>query len=303
MKKLVSVIVPVYNREKFVSETIESILSQSYEPIEIILINDGSTDRSSTIINYYKNRHPNKIRVINQENQGQINARNNGIKEATGDYIAFLDSDDLWLPEKLEKQIPLFEKDIGLVYSGVEIIDHEGTPMRQENPETAFAQDIFPDLIVKNRMTGGTVVVTKEALDKVGIFSTDLQAGESWELWLRISKVYRASRIGISLTRYRIHESNMSKDQDLMLQAKLKIMRKFCDLKSKDKAIFRASKMAYADYYYRTGLKHFAIADYKNAFKNFVKVPRFVFFYKDSWQRILRCVIGSPGNNLLRALK
>lgn len=118
MKGLVSVIVPVYNRGNLVSETIDSILMQSYEKYEVILINDGSSDDSLSILRDYEQRFPEKIRVIDQQNQGQIIARNNGIKVARGQYIAFLDSDDLWKKDKLERQIPLFKQGVGLVYSG-----------------------------------------------------------------------------------------------------------------------------------------------------------------------------------------
>src|SRR5699024_5732357 len=127
-----SVIVPVYNRAHLVSETIESILAHTWEPLEIILINDGSTDESLAILQDYERRFPEKIRVCDQPNQGQIVARNNGIKASKGDYIAFLDSDDLWVEDKLERQVPLFEEGVGLVYSGTEIMDEEGRTIRQE---------------------------------------------------------------------------------------------------------------------------------------------------------------------------
>src|SRR5690554_2314431 len=118
MNALVSVIVPVYNRAHLVKETIDSILSQTYKPVEIILINDGSTDNSLSVLKNYERKFPEQVRIIDQENQGQIVARNNGIGIAQGEYIAFLDSDDVWIDDKLERQIPLFETGVGLVYSG-----------------------------------------------------------------------------------------------------------------------------------------------------------------------------------------
>src|SRR5690554_3305849 len=167
MNNLVSVIVPVYNRAHLVSACIESILSQTYEPVEIILINDGSTDNTLQLLTEYEQQYPQQIRVIDQPNQGQIVARNNGIKIAKGEFIAFLDSDDLWLEDKLKKQMPLFQPGVGLVFSSTEIINEKGQTVRYENVAENLTADIYPNLLVKNRMTGGTVVVTAEALKQV----------------------------------------------------------------------------------------------------------------------------------------
>ena len=114
---LVSVIVPVYNRENYVGETLDSILRQTYQNIEIIAVNDGSTDNSLSVLNSYKEKYPDKITVIDQQNQGQVRSRNNAIMQSKGEYIAFLDSDDLWQPDKLEKQLPLFVDNVARNYS------------------------------------------------------------------------------------------------------------------------------------------------------------------------------------------
>lgn len=303
MSTLVSVIVPVYNRETLVSQTIDSILSQTYKDFEIIVINDGSTDESLAIIKNYEAQFPNKVRVIDQPNQGQIIARNNGIRVAKGEYIAFLDSDDLWMPRKLERQIPLFEEGVGLVYSGVEIIDEKGSTVRVEPADASITGYIFPQLLVKNRMTGGTVVVTAEALRRVGLFSSDFQAAENWDLWLRICKTYRACTVADPLTKYRIHSSNMSSDAQLMIRAKLQIMEKHSDIGSQDSQIARFSRLAYADYHYRKGINFFSNGDYSFARKEFISVFSFSYKYEDVWMRLFRSFLGRIGNDTLRKIK
>lgn len=303
MNELVSVIVPVYNRSHLVSETVQSILVQTYEPVEIILINDGSTDESLTILREYEQRFPTKIRVIDQPNQGQIVARNNGIKMAKGSYIAFLDSDDVWVESKLERQLPLFEPGVGLVFSGTEVIDEAGNTIRVEYADNDLSGNIFPQLLVRNRMTGGTVMVTAEALTSVGDFCTDFKAAENWDLWLRICKIYSARVVPDPLIKYRIHSSNMSGDGQLMLSAKRQIMEKYCNLNSNDAVIARYSRLAYADYHYREGLNHFSSAQYHLARKAFFSVFRFSLLYKDTWVRFLRTLLGTRGNRLLRAFK
>ncbi len=303
MKGLVSVIVPVYNRAHLVAETVESILLQTYQPVEIILINDGSSDGSLAVLREYESRFPDRVRVIDQPNQGQTIARNNGIKVAQGQYIAFLDSDDLWVKDKLERQIPLFEPGVGLVYSGTEIIDGAGRTVRVESADEAMAGYIYPQLLEKNRMTGGTVVVTAESLSRVGVFSTDFKAAENWDLWLRICKVYSARVVNDPLIKYRIHSNNMSSDGRLMLSAKLQIIEKHCNVHSKDGVIARYSRRAYADYHYREGLNYFATAQYQRARKAFFKVLGFSLFYEDAWIRLFRSLLGAPGNRLLRIFK
>lgn len=303
MNNLVSVIVPVYNRAHLVQETIQSILDQTYQFFEIILINDGSTDRSLAILNDFERKFPEKIRVIDQVNQGQIVARNNGIKIAKGSYIAFLDSDDLWLREKLERQIPLFEPGVGLVYSGTEIIDEGGQTTRVEPADENMSGDIYPQLLVKNRMTGGTVVVTAEVLDRVGVFSTEFKAAENWDLWLRICKFSQARVVAEPLVKYRIHSDNMSGDTQLMINAKLKIIEKHCDLDSKDPVIARYSRLAHADYHYREGLHYFSGEEFRRARKEFFSVLKFSLVYRDTWMRLARSLLGQRGNRLLRGLK
>lgn len=303
MNALVSVIIPVYNREHLVSQAIESVLAQTYQPVEIILINDGSTDASLSVLRRFESLFPNQIRVIDQPNQGQIIARNNGIQAARGEYIAFLDSDDLWLEHKLERQIPLFEPGVGLVYSGTEVIDEAGQTIRVELADTTITGNIYPHLLIKNRMTGGTVVVTAEALRHVGLFSTDFKAAENWDLWLRISKVYSARAMRDPLLRYRIHDSNMSGDAQLMIHAKWQIMEKHCDLQSKDPVIARCSRLAFADYHYRKGLIYFANTEYKSARKEFYSTTAYHGYYKDTWFRLIRSYLGKRGNNFFRLMK
>lgn len=303
MKGLVSVIVPVYNRAHLVAETIESILLQTYQPVEIILINDGSSDGSLAVLREYESRYPKWIRVVDQPNQGQTVARNNGIKVAQGQFIAFLDSDDLWVKDKLERQIPRFEPGVGLVYSGTEIIDEAGQTVRFEPADETMSGYIYPQLLIKNRMTGGTVVVTADSLSRVGFFSTDFQAAENWDLWLRICKVYSTRVVSDPLVKYRIHCNNMSGDGQLMLRAKLQIIEKHCDVHSKDGVVARYSRRAYADYHYREGLNYFSKAQYQSARKAFFKVLSFSFFYEDTWVRLFRSLLGAPGNRLLRVFK
>lgn len=304
VERLVSVIVPVYNRVEYVAETIESILAQTYESLELVLINDGSTDDSLAILKAYQQRFPDKIVVIDQTNQGQIAARNNGIKQASGHFIAFLDSDDLWYPEKLALQIPLFQNaNIGLVYCAIENIDANGAVISTEMCDEKITDTIYEHLLVQNRMTGGSVVVTKTALDDVGLFDPAFKAAENWDLWLRVTQKYKAALVNKVLVKYRMHAGNMSKNSLLMLEAKENIINKHSDLANDKPALRGALLKARADLAYRYGLYYSLKGDYSLARKFFKTANRFVPGYKDVNQRIYRSYLGKSVNMLLSFFK
>jgi len=300
---LVSVIVPVYNRAHLVTETVASILEQTYRNIEIILINDGSTDDSLNVIQALQQEYPDVIRIVDQENQGQTIARNRGIKQARGQYIAFLDSDDLWVPDKLEQQIPLFDEGVGLVYGGVEFINECGETTGFDLCDSSVQGKIYPQLLVKNRMTGGSVVVLRAALERVGVFDPEFKAAENWDLWLRICKEYQARLVNKAVVKYRLHQNNMSKDTLLMQDAKRQIMAKHCDKHSSDKLIARYSRLAEADLFYKLGVYCFSREQFGEAIRNFLRVIRISPFYEDTSVRLLRSLLGSQGNRMLRKFK
>lgn len=300
---LVSVIMPVFNRATLVAQAIDSILCQTYSNVEVIAVNDGSTDDSLAVLRAYEEKWPDRVRVINQSNQGQVIARNNGIKAASGEYIAFLDSDDRWLPQKLELQLPRFSPDVGLVYCGVEFIDETGRVTGVERCDPALEGNIYPALLVRNRMTGGTVVVRKEVLDEAGLFDPAFKAAENWDLWIRVCRNYNAALVNQPLVQYRRHPDNMSRDFELMLSAKKSIMDKHCDRRSENPAIRKSSALAEADFHYRLGLHHFSNERYRDAFKAFWRTNGIEPFYEDAVIRMARCLAGRPGNNLLRTLK
>ena len=180
----VSVIIPTYQLAHLVGQTIDSVLAQTYTDYEIIVVNDGSTDNTKEVLASYGDR----ITVIHQENQGAAAARNAGIMATRGKYIAFLDHDDLWLPNKLEKQIAYLESNpkIGLVYSDTFFFNEEGV-----YPYTfAQANNIPPvqhcwTLFVRNSiMSCSVVVVRRECLDEVGLFDATTVPCDDYDMWL-----------------------------------------------------------------------------------------------------------------------
>jgi glycosyltransferase involved in cell wall biosynthesis len=206
----ISIAIPAYNAEAWLRETLESALAQTHRAHEIIVVDDGSNDRTEEIARSFGNR----IRYIKQYNQGVSAARNAAIREATGDWIAFLDSDDLLLPDKLEKQLSIIETnpDLVVVYSGFTYLYPDGST--SEAP--AFpARNLWPALRYRTPILPSTSIVRRSALEAIEAFKGWTNYGEDWQLWFLLVRRYGKNafqEVPESLTFYRCWENNASKN-------------------------------------------------------------------------------------------
>jgi glycosyltransferase involved in cell wall biosynthesis len=212
MKPKVSVIIPVYNGERYLHESIESILDQTFKDFELLLINDGSTDNSLDIINSYSD---DRIRVLNNKtNTGLASVRNKGIAEARGEYIAWLDADDMSLPERLGKQVQLLDKHAGIGLCGT----HARVMGSGDSREWRFPhdpEDIFCDMLFYDPLVTSSVMIRKNILveNKLQFNATYLTA-EDYDLWERVSRHCLFSNIPEILTLYRVHDTQTSSLKD-----------------------------------------------------------------------------------------
>jgi len=219
---LVSVIIPAYNAEKYIAEAIDSVLAQTYPAYEIIVVDDGSTDRTKEIVETQGHKDTGthvEIRYMYQENRGPAAARNAGIKIAKGEYMTFLDADDIWLKNKLEIQVKEMADGIGL--AGVGSCD--GNIEHTKNIS-------YKELLIKNRFYNSGVMVKKECLDKVGLFDErpEFKAVEDWDMWIRISKYYKTRYINSPLVKVRVTQDSISsaKNAEKMLHNELSVLKK-----------------------------------------------------------------------------
>lgn len=206
MSRTVSVVIPTYNYGRFIAEAIRSVLEQSMPPGEIVVVDDGSTDDTESVVRAFGER----VKYIQQENAGVCAARNRGVAESTGDLIAFLDADDTWEATKLEKQVALFEceSEIGLVHCGMQEFDNEtGETVRLhlEGGEERVWENLLlwegPVIVGP----GGTIVVRRDAFNAVGGFDTRMKVGEDWDFCYRVARKFKVGFVPEALVNYRIH--------------------------------------------------------------------------------------------------
>jgi len=215
----VSIIVPTYNRAHLVTETIDSILAQTVKDFELIVVDNESTDNTEEVIKSYTDR---RIRYFQHQNNGLVAVnRNYGISKANGEYIAFCDDDDLWMPEKLERQVKLLDlnKELGLVYSDSYIMDENGDLER----DTLFSNsrplrgNVFDKLFQSNCIPTLTVMIRREVLSKVGGFDPKYIIAQDYDLWLRIAEHYPIDFTEEPLAKYRIHGGSISRNWELAI--------------------------------------------------------------------------------------
>lgn len=215
----VSVIIPTYNAVDYLSETVDSVLQQTFTDWELIIVDDGSSDQT---VDWIAARVDPRIQLICQENQGVTVARNTGITKSCGEYIAFLDHDDLWHPMKLEKQVRCLDESpsVGLVHTWMVSVDAQGKSTGRIMPSDAEGH-VWTKLLEKNTVASSSVMLRRTCLSVVGGFSTDreLYTVEDWEFWIRIAAHYPFAVIKEPLLSWRQHANNGSKNWRLMKQA------------------------------------------------------------------------------------
>jgi len=210
---IVSVVIATYNYASFLPTALESVLRQTFSEYEIIVVNDGSTDNTEEVIKPYL-KHP-KVRYYAKANGGQATAKNFGIRKSKGQYIAFLDADDLWAPEKLTKQVALFQTNpaIGVVYSSIGVVGPGGEEIPFEMP-TCFRGRVLTHLYGGSFVSFSSTMVARELFEKQGVFDETLGMAIDYDLWLRLSLVTEFDFVPEVLSFCRVGHGQMSSNLD-----------------------------------------------------------------------------------------
>ena len=224
----VSVVIPCFNRKKTLSRSIDSVVNQTYKPSEIIIVDDGSTDGTRDFI---LNSYPN-IKYFFQPKKGVSSARNKGIRESSYDWVAFLDSDDEWLPQKLEKQINQLGKYSEIFISHTnEIWIRNGVRVNQMKKHQKYGGYIFDKCLDICRISPSSVLIHKKVLKDVGVFDETLQVCEDYDLWLRITSKYSVLfERELLIVKYGGHKDQLSKVKEGIEQFRIQSLEKILAL-------------------------------------------------------------------------
>lgn len=219
----ISVIMPVYNTERYLKEAVDSILEQTYTDFELIAINDGSKDGCRQILDHYA-AIDDRLVVVHQENQGLVKTLNRGIEMARGEFIARMDADDVSFPRRFEQQIEVFDahKDVVLVAGGFEIIDEEGEFLYRE-VVPAHDRDIKRSMLLRNPIAHGSVMFRKAACETVGLYSDACGPTEDFELWSRLATVGKFVGLEPAIFKWRINRKGISSNNNKL---QLEIMKR-----------------------------------------------------------------------------
>jgi len=248
----VDVLIPAYNAAKYLPAAIESVLAQTFEDWQIVLVDDGSTDNTSEVIAPYLQSHGAKIRYIRQQNRGLPAARNAGILASNSELLALLDADDVWLPCRLQESVEMMAERpaAGLSYGLVTHIDPDNCigSTWEGNAGKDAQGHIAPQIYMRTiNLPCPTVTFRRTCVDQVGLFDETMRATEDRDLWLRIALRYEAAFIPKVLAYYRVSASSMSGDPERMLRAQLQFIQKHygspgCGFLARQAALARAYK-------------------------------------------------------------
>lgn len=296
----VSVIIPTYNRAHLVGRAIQSVLNQTYNDFELIIVDDGSTDNIDDIIKDFQKKEKRIKYIRHEKNRGGSAARNTGIKASRGEYIAFLDSDDEWLKEKLKRQIKVFKNassEVGVVYTGFLVIDERSNEIKRIFTPKKRGY-IYKDLLFEVCVgTCSTLVIKKECFNQVGMFDEKLPAHQDWDLEIRISKYYKYNFIKTPLVKYYLHTIQISKN----FNAKITSLYTVLEKNIKD---VKKHRYIYCENYFKLSKLYLILGKTKESRKCLFRA---IFIYPLSiikkYKLIFRCLFGMKVCEKIRSIK
>ncbi len=219
----ISVVIPTYNSEKTIKETIDSVLNQTFADFELIIINDGSQDSTLDIVSQIQDS---RLKIFSFENAGGNVSRNRGLHQATGEFVSFLDADDIWTPDKLANQLKALQENVDakVAYSWTDYIDENGDFLFSGTHNT-FNGDVYEKLLVNNFLENGSnPLIYRKALIELAGFDESLKAAQDWDMWLRLAAKYNFVGVPSVDILYRVSANSLSTNLVRQEQACLQVL-------------------------------------------------------------------------------
>ena len=288
---LVSVVIATFNMAQYLPEALRSVLCQTYSNLEVHLVDDGSTDGTQDAISPYMSDP--RIHYHRQNNRGQACAKNAGLRLATGDYVAFLDADDKWMPEKLARQIPKFASSskIGVVYSPAVFIDANGATINLEYAPTRYRGKVTTQLLFENFLCFPSAIVRRQCFQSVGMFDESLPMSIDYDLWLRLSTQYDFDYTDEPTLYYRVWPGQMSRNIIKRYGCVIRVMDRF--LKSNSALVpSHVIRQAWAHTYLGRGdcwvyVEH----QPSRAARDYICALRYSPMYRSAWRAIGKLIL------------
>lgn len=286
---LVSVITPTYNREAFIQKAVDEVLAQSYGNFEHLIVDDGSTDNTRAVLEPYL-QDP-RIQYFYQENQGQSVARKSALERAKGDYICFLDSDNYWSRDKLEKQLALFAQhpDADIVYGDIVTIDEQGQEVSRENMRR-YSGHIAPHMMKDNCVSMNTAMARRRCFDDLGGTNGKRRVADDYELWLRFSAKYQYLYVPEYFAYYRVMTNQISSDKTRRFDSNEAILHDFAR-QFPDAMSPKEFAQGFASFYTRKARYLGGVGKKKEAVGEIVRALRYTPFNRVPWRGLAAVLV------------
>jgi len=286
---LVSVVTATYNRANYLPGTIRSVLGQTYPHLEHLVVDDGSTDDTKEAISAYL--VDTRLRYHTQNNQGQAVARNFGLAHAKGEYLCFLDSDNLWEPDKLESQLKEFEAhpEVDVVYGDIRAIDEAGHPMDVPNMKR-YSGRITEMLLRDNFVSFNTAMIRRRCYEELGGLDERIRRADDYEFFLRYSTRYRFLYVPKVYVQYRIQRNQISSNKEARFESNRSILENF--MKQHPELVSEeVRKTAWCHFYTRRGRHRASTSDYRGAVGDYFRAIGYRPVDVVPWRAFLRTLL------------
>jgi glycosyltransferase involved in cell wall biosynthesis len=293
----VSVIIPTYNRAELLYAAIASVLGQTFQDFEILVVDDHSPDHTAQVVQRF---HDGRIRyLLHETNKGGAAARNTGIQNSAGEYIAFLDDDDEWLPEKLGMQIALLENsppEVGCIYTGYLVIDRASGNILGQKP--AVKRGDLSTALLSGNCLGGTssVLVRRECFNAVGLFDEALPSFQDYDLWIRLAQKFQFDCISRPLLKYYVHDQQIWTNLAALTKGLAIMLNKYA-------ATSAAQKKYYSSYYLSLGVAYCYRGDVRHGRQAYLTAARLYPFEVRSYFNFCLSLLGASAFKFVKDAK
>lgn len=290
--QLVSIVIPTFNRDRYIVQTVASVVAQTYENWQLIIVDDGSTDNTRQVLDPFVRDQ--RISLVCQDNQGQAAARNNGLAQAQGELLCFLDSDDLWKPDKLTRQVRLMSEnpDYDVVYGDRETIDEHGRLLHWQNMERHSGR-ITRELLADNFVSFSTAMIRTHRIRDIGGFDTRVRFGDDYDMWLRLSVDSRFLFVPEIFAAYRSMDQQISTNQDARLESNRQTLQRFFDAHP-TLAGPEVVAETWCRFHVRRGRYLLANMGHRAALSDFFRALRFDVRSKIAWRALAKWTLSLP---------